>query len=166
MESVLTDVEVRVLGALIEKEMTTPLSYPLTLNALANACNQKSNRFPTTQYEEDTVLKAIDSLRDKTLAETVFPGSSRVAKYKHNVRICSLRFDKKAEGKWALRIDRDASSRFFAEMPVTVAFGKRSAIQRLSDPQPQPRSSTDMPSSIPARSQVKANISASASAKD
>ena len=84
MESVLTDVEVRVLGALIEKEMTTPLSYPLTLNALANACNQKSNRFPTTQYEEDAVLKAIDSLRDKTLAETVFPGSSRVAKYKHN----------------------------------------------------------------------------------
>ncbi len=84
MESVLNDVEVRVLGALIEKEMTTPMSYPLTLNALTNACNQKSNRFPGTNYEEDTVLRTIDALRSKNLAETVFPGSSRVAKYRHN----------------------------------------------------------------------------------
>jgi|MDTC01.1.fsa_nt_gb hypothetical protein len=84
MESELTDVEVRVLGAMVEKEMTTPLSYPLTLNALTNACNQKSNRFPATSYNEDTVLRSVDSLRNKGLAETVFPGSSRVAKYRHN----------------------------------------------------------------------------------
>ena len=60
------------------------MSYPLTLNALTNACNQKSNRFPGTNYDEDTVLRTVDALRDKNLAETVFPGSSRVAKYRHN----------------------------------------------------------------------------------
>ncbi len=84
MESQLTETEVRVLGALIEKEMTTPLSYPLTLNALATACNQKSNRFPVVDYDEATVARAVDSLRAKRLVETVFPGSSRTAKYKHD----------------------------------------------------------------------------------
>lgn len=84
MEHQLTDTEVRVLGALIEKEMTTPLSYPLTLNALTNACNQKSNRHPVVNYDDHTVNQAVDSLRDKRLAESVFPGSSRSGKYKHN----------------------------------------------------------------------------------
>ena len=84
MEAQLTDTEVRVLGALIEKEMTTPLSYPLTLNALTTACNQKSNRYPVVDYDEAVVVEAIDGLRDKRLAEMVFPGSSRTAKYKHN----------------------------------------------------------------------------------
>ena len=84
MESILTDTEVRILGCLIEKEMTTPLSYPLTLNSIVTACNQKSNRHPVVEYDENIVLKALDSMRDKRLVETVFPGSSRVAKYKHN----------------------------------------------------------------------------------
>ncbi len=84
MDNPLTDAQVRVLGCLIEKEMTTPLSYPLTLNALVTACNQKSNRFPVVDYDEQLVLQALDDLRERRLAETVFPGSSRVAKYKHN----------------------------------------------------------------------------------
>ncbi len=84
MENPLTDVQVRVLGALIEKEMTTPLSYPLTINALTTACNQKSNRHPVVSYDDHTVVQALDKLRDRRLVETVFPGSSRTAKYRHN----------------------------------------------------------------------------------
>ena len=84
MEHQLTDTEVRVLGALIEKEMTTPMSYPLTLNSVITACNQKSNRFPVVSDDDATANNALDSLRDKHLVEAVFPGSSRSGKYKHN----------------------------------------------------------------------------------
>lgn len=84
MEHQLTDIEVRTLGALIEKEMTTPLSYPLTLNSVVTACNQKSNRLPVVSYDDATASNALDSLRDKRLVESVFPGSSRSGKYKHN----------------------------------------------------------------------------------
>ncbi|MEM7386039.1 MAG: YceH family protein [Verrucomicrobiota bacterium] len=83
MEFQLSAEETRVLGCLIEKEMTTPMSYPLTLNALVNACNQKSNRHPVVAYTDSTVQKAMDGLRDKMLAELIFPDGSRVAKYKH-----------------------------------------------------------------------------------
>jgi uncharacterized protein len=72
--------EVRVLGALIEKEATTPEYYPLSLNALINACNQKSNRDPVVNYDEDTVHDAVDRLREKKLALTIV-GSGRVDKY-------------------------------------------------------------------------------------
>ena len=72
--------EVRVLGALIEKEATTPEYYPMSLNALVNACNQKSNRYPVVNYDEETVLQAIDRLRDKKMA-AVIVGSGRVNKY-------------------------------------------------------------------------------------
>ncbi len=72
--------EVRVLGALIEKESTTPEYYPMSLNALVNACNQKSNRHPVVNYDEETVLQAIDRLRDKRMA-AVIVGSGRVNKY-------------------------------------------------------------------------------------
>lgn len=84
MEAQLSDTEIRVLGALIEKEMTTPLSYPLTLNSLTTACNQKSNRHPVVDYGEAAVVAALDALREKRLVETVFPGTSRTAKYRHN----------------------------------------------------------------------------------
>ncbi|MCL5745027.1 MAG: YceH family protein, partial [Acidobacteria bacterium] len=60
--------EVRVLGSLMEKEITTPEYYPLSLNALVNACNQKSNRDPVVSYDEDTVAQTLDSLRAKGLA--------------------------------------------------------------------------------------------------
>jgi uncharacterized protein YceH (UPF0502 family) len=72
--------EVRVLGALIEKEATTPEYYPMSLNALVNACNQKSNRHPVVTYDDEIVLQAIDRLRDKKMA-AVIVGSGRVNKY-------------------------------------------------------------------------------------
>lgn len=81
MEPLLDDEEVRVLGALLEKEITTPEYYPLSLNALVNACNQKSNREPVVSYDEETVLQAIDRLRDKGLALVSTGRESRVPKY-------------------------------------------------------------------------------------
>ncbi len=76
----LDPVEVRVLGALLEKEATTPEYYPLSLNALVNACNQKSNRDPVVEYDGDTVSDAIERLRQKKLA-LIVTGSGRVTKY-------------------------------------------------------------------------------------
>ncbi|MBU0678718.1 MAG: YceH family protein [Verrucomicrobia bacterium] len=78
----LTDVEVRVLGCLIEKSMTTPEHYPLSINALTNACNQKSSRDPVVSYDEDTVVSALDDLREKHLASLVREAHSRVGKYR------------------------------------------------------------------------------------
>jgi uncharacterized protein len=77
--------EIRVLGALLEKEITTPEYYPLSLNALVNACNQKSNRDPVVSYDEETVLQAIDRLREKGLALVSTGRESRVAKYLHRL---------------------------------------------------------------------------------
>jgi len=77
-------VEVRVLGALMEKEATTPEYYPLSLNALVNACNQKTNRDPVTDYDDDTVADALASLREKHFALTV-TGGSRVNKYQQRI---------------------------------------------------------------------------------
>jgi len=79
MDILLNDVEVRVLGSLIEKSMTTPEYYPLSLNALTNACNQKSNRQPVVAFDEKTVVRALDSLKEKQLV--VLSASSRVPKY-------------------------------------------------------------------------------------
>jgi len=82
MDVVLNEVEVRVLGCLIEKEMTTPEYYPLSLNALTNACNQKSNRDPVMALTEEDVVRALNRMRFNQL--TVVSGeSSRVAKYRH-----------------------------------------------------------------------------------
>jgi uncharacterized protein YceH (UPF0502 family) len=75
--------ELRVLGSLIEKQITTPDYYPLTLNALTNACNQLSNRDPVVAFDETTVVRAIESLREKRLASLFSGQESRVAKYKH-----------------------------------------------------------------------------------
>jgi uncharacterized protein YceH (UPF0502 family) len=82
----LTDVEARVLGALIEKEITTPDYYPLSLNALLNAANQKSNREPVMNLDEDTVRQALRSLDDKGLAKTADNWDSRVSKYEHRLQ--------------------------------------------------------------------------------
>ena len=79
----LNDVEVRVLGSLVEKQVTTPEYYPLTLNALTLACNQKNNRNPVTSYDEGTVAQALDTLREKNLAYIFHGSTSRVPKYKH-----------------------------------------------------------------------------------
>jgi len=80
---VLTDIETRVLGALVEKQVTTPEYYPLTLNALTLACNQKNNRHPVTAYTENEVAQAVESLREKNLAYVFYGSTSRVPKYKH-----------------------------------------------------------------------------------
>jgi len=79
--------EQRVLGSLIEKRRTTPDYYPMTLNALTAACNQKSSRKPVVDYDEETVVLTLDSLKKKRLISTVTGGGSRVVKYKHNFAI-------------------------------------------------------------------------------
>ncbi len=79
----LNPVEVRVLGSLIEKEITTPEYYPLTLNALVNACNQKSNRDPVVSYTDGDVETALESLRANRLASTLSGAGHRVEKYQH-----------------------------------------------------------------------------------
>jgi uncharacterized protein YceH (UPF0502 family) len=81
----LNDVEVRVLGALIEKDMATPEYYPLSLNALVNACNQKSNRDPVVSYDEQAVEEAIEALRAKNLAMVTTGGEHRVPKHSHRI---------------------------------------------------------------------------------
>jgi len=85
MDLQLNDVEIRVLGALLEKDGTTPEYYPLSLNALCAACNQNSNREPVMSLDEDTVAAAIDSLRVKGLALDISGGEHRVHKYGHRL---------------------------------------------------------------------------------
>jgi uncharacterized protein YceH (UPF0502 family) len=85
MDVLLNAVEARVLGSLIEKELTTPEYYPLTLNALVNACNQISNRDPVVAYDEKMVVRALESLREKQLAWMVTGAGSRVPKYEHRL---------------------------------------------------------------------------------
>ncbi|MBN2164148.1 MAG: YceH family protein [Pontiellaceae bacterium] len=86
METELNVLEERIIGCLIEKEMATPEYYPLTLNALVNACNQKSNRYPAMALEEATVEGALYTLRTThQLAVEVSVSGSRVAKYRHNM---------------------------------------------------------------------------------
>jgi hypothetical protein len=77
--------EVRVLGSLLEKEITTPEYYPLSLNALVNACNQKSNRDPVVHFDEETVERVLFMLRDKGLLLNVTGAGSRVPKYEHRL---------------------------------------------------------------------------------
>ena len=77
--------EVRALGSLLEKEVTTPEYYPLSLNALLNACNQKSNRDPVVHFDEDTIERVVYTLRDKGLLLNITGAGSRVPKYGHRL---------------------------------------------------------------------------------
>src|SRR5260370_34471535 len=86
MEIKLTETEVRVLGSLIEKDITTPGYYPLSLNALVNACNQKTNRDPVMQLDEDGVRGALDGLQEHRLAGPARGADSRVAKYEQRLQ--------------------------------------------------------------------------------
>jgi uncharacterized protein YceH (UPF0502 family) len=86
MNLILTDVEARVLGSLIEKDLTTPEYYPLSLNALIHACNQKSNRDPFMNLEEDAVKQALRTLDKKELAGAADNMESRVTKYEHRLQ--------------------------------------------------------------------------------
>ena len=80
----LTFEETRVLGSLIEKELTTPEYYPMSLNGLVNACNQKNNRLPKTNFSEEEVNHSIEQLRVKRLVHRVDFGGLRVPKFQHN----------------------------------------------------------------------------------
>jgi uncharacterized protein YceH (UPF0502 family) len=77
--------EIRILGSLLEKEITTPEYYPLSLNGLLNACNQKSNRDPIVHFDEDTLERALYTLRDKGLLVSITGAGSRVQKYGHRI---------------------------------------------------------------------------------
>lgn len=83
MEILLSPIEARVLGSLMEKDVTTPDYYPLSLNALVNACNQKSSRDPVMNLDESAVREALNTLRDKGLAGAASGADSRVTKYEH-----------------------------------------------------------------------------------
>lgn len=83
MSEKLSEVETRILGALIEKQLTTPEYYPLTLNALVAACNQKTNREPIVAFTDETVTTALENLREKNVVYVFYGSTSRVAKYKH-----------------------------------------------------------------------------------
>jgi uncharacterized protein len=83
---VLNPAEARVLGSLVEKDITTPDYYPLSLNALINACNQKNNREPVTNFDEETVRLALRNLSDKQLAGMARGAEGRVAKYEHRLQ--------------------------------------------------------------------------------
>ncbi len=86
MGIILNDIELRILGSLIEKERTTPDYYPMTVNALINACNQKSNRDPVVSFDESAVARVLDELQKKGLAEKIYKADSRVPKYGHNFK--------------------------------------------------------------------------------
>ena len=83
---VLNEVECRVLGSLVEKEAATPEYYPLSLNALVNACNQKSNRDPVMNLDEAAVREALHSLEGQSLVRSVSPADTRVTKYEHRLQ--------------------------------------------------------------------------------
>ena len=86
----LSSIEARIIGCLMEKEVTTPEQYPLTLNSLTNACNQKSNREPVMSLSEAQVLDAVDALIEKRLINDQSGFNSRVSKYRH--RFCNTEF--------------------------------------------------------------------------
>ena len=83
---ILSEIETRVLGSLIEKDITTPDYYPLSLNALVNACNQKNNRDPVMTLEEETVRHALNTLQEKRLAGPASGADSRVTKFEHRLQ--------------------------------------------------------------------------------
>lgn len=86
MDFNLSETEVRVLGALVEKDITTPEYYPLSLNALVNACNQKSNRDPVMQLDDEAVRDALSALQERRLAGPARGADSRVSKYEHRTQ--------------------------------------------------------------------------------
>jgi len=85
MPEKLTETEARIVGALVEKQLTTPEYYPQTLNALINACNQKSNRDPVVAYDEGTVTRSLEDLRDRNLVYVFYGSTSRVPKHKQHL---------------------------------------------------------------------------------
>ncbi len=139
----LNAVEVRVLGSLVEKEMATPEYYPLTLNALVNACNQKSNREPMVNYDEDTVADAIDSLRERRLAAVITGAGMRVPKYRELLseklnlgrRELAILCELMVRGPQTVGELRDRAGRLH---PFSDIDEVESVLQRLIEWQPEP----------------------------
>jgi uncharacterized protein YceH (UPF0502 family) len=119
----LSSTEVRVLGSLVEKEITTPDYYPLSLNALTNACNQSSNRNPVVHFDEETVEQALDTLRQKNLIHVVQRGDSRITKYRH------VLYETLDLGAWRIR----SHGRPDASGPQTIGELYRKSPLRLAD---------------------------------
>ncbi|HUY81330.1 MAG TPA: YceH family protein [Acidobacteriaceae bacterium] len=141
MEFWLDAIEVRVLGSLIEKEITTPDYYPLSLNALVNACNQKSSRDPVMQLDEIAVRQALSHLEDLDLAGRVH--DSRVIKFEHHARqVLDLRRPEIAalcllllRGPQTVGELRNRSDRLYAFEDIASV---QSALERLARPQSDP----------------------------
>ncbi|PHX70662.1 MAG: hypothetical protein CK548_08810 [Opitutia bacterium] len=135
--------EIRVLGCLVEKAVTTPDYYPLTLNSLTLACNQQSNRDPVVAFDETTVVRALDGLRAKRLASVFTGAESRVSKYKHSLTdailltpaeiglLCVLML----RGPQTLAELRTRTERF---QPFESLAEVEEALQILASRQPQP----------------------------
>jgi len=139
----LSATEVRVLGSLVEKSVTTPDYYPLTLNTLTLACNQLTNREPVVSFDEITVVRALEGLREKRLASMFSGAESRVAKYKHSLTdallltpgevglLCVLLL----RGPQTLAELRTRAERF---QPFDSLAETEEALQALATRQPQP----------------------------
>jgi uncharacterized protein len=138
---VLNEVEARVLGALLEKEITTPDYYPLSLNSLVNACNQKSNRDPVTNLNEDSVRDALRTLHDNSLARSVSAADSRVTKYEHRLQE-AFNFDRREAALFCELLLRGPQTpgelRTRAERmhPFDDLSAAQSALQRLMNREP------------------------------
>lgn len=141
MNIVLNEVEARVLGALLEKEITTPDYYPLSLNSLVHACNQKSNRDPVMNVDDDSVRDALRTLHDNSLARSVSAADSRVTKYEHRLQE-TFNFDRREAALFCELLLRGPQTpgelRTRAERmhPFDDLSAAQSALQRLMDRQP------------------------------
>jgi uncharacterized protein len=137
----LTDVEARALGALIEKDITTPDYYPLSLNALVNACNQKNNRDPVMNLGEDVLRQALASLQEKRLAGPAGGADSRVTKYEHRLQEV-FNFDRRETAVICVLLLRGAQTpgelrgRTERMYRFETLEDVQSAIQKLMDRQP------------------------------
>ena len=149
-EATLDDIEVRVLACLFEKESTTPDYYPLTLNALTSACNQKSSRDPVVSYTEDTVSQALESLREKDLASLIRSADGRVPRHRHQflegfqlnpreaVVLCVLMLrGSQTPGEIRQRSERLYAFESLAEVQEALDFLERSQPRRLVAPLPR-----------------------------
>jgi uncharacterized protein YceH (UPF0502 family) len=137
----LNETEARVLGALLEKEVTTPDYYPLSLNALVNACNQKSNRDPVMTLDDDSVRAALRTLHDNSLARSVSAADSRVTKYEHRLQE-AFNFDRREAAIFCELLVRGPQTpgelRTRAERmhPLADLSEAQSALQRLMNREP------------------------------
>ena len=141
MNIVLNEMEARVLGVLLEKEITTPDYYPLSLNSLVNACNQKSNRDPVMNVDEDSVRDALRTLQDNSLARSVSAVDSRVTKYEHRLQE-AFNFDRREAALFCELLLRGPQTtgelRMRAERmhPFDDLSEAQSALQRLMNREP------------------------------